>query len=259
MAEIVSPQTSRNILAHRTLPTSDRLGATIPNDVDAKSVATQWFSNFTKELEAKNAQGVASLVLDDAFWRDMLAFTWDFRTFEGSARIRQFLADVLPDSGIASLQLSDQYLSVERPYPDLAWIQAMFNFETTVGKGTGVFRLVPTANGEWKAHVVYTLLEEIKGHPERVGPLRDFVPNHGMWPEKRRREINFEDREPAVVIIGAGQAGLDLAARLKLLGVHTLVVEKQPRIGNQWRGRYEALCLHDPVCEYYFHYEVKRY
>lgn len=242
----------KNILQQRTLPTSDRLGATIPDDVDAKAVAGEWFSGFARALEAKDAQDVARLMLDDAFWRDVLAFSWDFRTFEGDARIRQFLGDVLPNAGVSSLRLSDQYLTVERPYPDLAWIQGMFNFETSVGLNTGVFRLVPTQSGEWKAHVVYTLLEELKGHPERTGPLRDFVPNHGMWPDKRRREINFEDREPAVVIIGAGQAGLDLAARLKLLGIHTLIVEKQPRVGNQWRGRYEALCLHDPVCEYCF-------
>ncbi|THG94933.1 hypothetical protein EW145_g8052 [Phellinidium pouzarii] len=100
---------------------------------------------------------------------------------------------------------------------------------------------------EWKGHVVYTNLEELKGFPERTGAHRDPVPNHGMWPEKRRRETAFEDREPAVVVIGGGQSGLEVSARLKLLGVPTLIVEKQPRIGNQWRGRYEALCLHDPV------------
>ncbi|KAH9931321.1 uncharacterized protein B0H18DRAFT_991152 [Fomitopsis serialis] len=32
-----------------------------------------------------------------------------------------------------------------------------------------------------------------------------------------------------------------------MLDVPTLVVEKQNRIGDQWRDRYEALCLHDPL------------
>jgi cation diffusion facilitator CzcD-associated flavoprotein CzcO len=51
------------------------------------------------------------------------------------------------------------------------------------------------------------------------------------------------------VIIGAGQCGLAVAARLKTLGVPTLVVDKHERIGDEWRNRYDALCLHDPVCK----------
>ena len=133
----------------------------------------------------------------------------------------------------------------------------MFSFETQVGLGNGIFRLIPVkpdanplgADG-WKAHTVYTNLEDLKGFPERIGPNRDAFPSHGMWPEKRRREIAFEDCEPAVIVIGSGQSGLNVAARLKILGVPTLVVEKRARVGDQWRGRYEALSLHDPVCEY---------
>jgi cation diffusion facilitator CzcD-associated flavoprotein CzcO len=109
---------------------------------------------------------------------------------------------------------------------------------------------VPTSDGEWKAHTVFTNLEDLKAFPEKKGALRDPEPNHGRWEEDRRREREFEDREPVVVIIGGGQSGLDLAARLKCLDVPTLVVEKNPRIGDNWRNRYEALCLHDPVCEY---------
>jgi len=51
-----------------------------------------------------------------------------------------------------------------------------------------------------------------------------------------------------VIIVGGCQSGLELAARLKYLGVKTLVVEREARISDRWRKRYEALCLHDPVC-----------
>jgi len=49
------------------------------------------------------------------------------------------------------------------------------------------------------------------------------------------------------LIVGGGHSGLGVAARLKALGIPALVIEKNGRIGDNWRTRYEALCLHDPV------------
>lgn len=37
------------------------------------------------------------------------------------------------------------------------------------------------------------------------------------------------------------------AVRLKQLGVETLIVDRNPRIGDNWRYRYHQLVLHDPV------------
>lgn len=34
-----------------------------------------------------------------------------------------------------------------------------------------------------------------------------------------------------------------------MLGINALVVERHQRIGDNWRKRYAALCLHDPICE----------
>ncbi|TFK48079.1 FAD/NAD(P)-binding domain-containing protein [Heliocybe sulcata] len=177
--------------------------------------------------------------------------TWDFRTFQTKPRIRPFLQSRLGTSKITSLSLNDSTVQLERPYPDLAWVQALFTFEAAAGKASGVVRLVPvlTSNGrlEWKAHTVLTNLEGLRGFPEKIGSLRDQLPNHGKWLEKRRREIEFLDEEPKVIIVGAGQSGLEIAARLKYLDVPALVVERHPRIGHNWRTRYEALCLHDSV------------
>ncbi|MCU1565402.1 MAG: FAD-dependent oxidoreductase, partial [Pseudarthrobacter sp.] len=49
------------------------------------------------------------------------------------------------------------------------------------------------------------------------------------------------------VIIGGGQGGIGLAARLRRLGVPTLVIEKNQKPGDSWRNRYKSLHLHDPV------------
>ena len=54
------------------------------------------------------------------------------------------------------------------------------------------------------------------------------------------------------MIIGAGQSGLDVGARLKFVDIPTLILDKNPRVGDQWRNRYKALCLHDPVCTSFY-------
>lgn len=249
-------------LSGRSLPTLDKSNATVPQNVDAVAVATSWLHIFGKLVEAGDATGAAALLVEDAFWRDTLALTWEFRTFEGTEAIAQFLKDQLSVTSFSKLVIRPGSPGLQQPYPDLAWVHAMFTFETAVGIGSGIIRLVPISSGAaasgatgWKAHTVYTNLEELKGFPERVGPNRDFLdflPGNGLWPEKRRREIAFEDSEPAVIILGGGHSGLEVAARLQLLGVPTLVIEKHARVGDQWRGRYETLCLHSPVCEYLF-------
>ncbi|PCH33003.1 FAD/NAD(P)-binding domain-containing protein [Wolfiporia cocos MD-104 SS10] len=228
-----------------TLPTLDRLGASLQPDVDVQKVASEFFRAFAQHVSANNVEGITSLFLDDGWWRDQLALTWEFRTFHGVGKIRKFLADQLAGSGIALGGVRD--VALQQPYPDLAWIQAFFDFETSVGIGSGVFRLVPTASGIWKAFTMYTNLEDLKGFPEKIGIHREFLPNHGKWKRQREQERAFLDKDPEVLIVGGGQSGLDVAARLKWLGVPALIVESSPRIGSQWRGRYEALCLHDPI------------
>ncbi|KLO18204.1 FAD/NAD-binding domain-containing protein [Schizopora paradoxa] len=229
------------------LPTLDRLNATVPADLDAKSVGSEWFKSFVAAVDKKDAAAASELFLEDAFWRDMLSLTWEFRTFQGQKTITKFLSATLDESGFSKLTLRLDSVALQHIAPDLAWIQGIFDFETKVGLGFGIFRLVPTSSGQWKAYIFYTNLEGLKDFPERVGASRDMARSRGQWPEKRRREIDFEDSEPAVIVIGAGQSGLDVAARLKVLGVPTLVVEKNARVGDQWRGRYEVLCLQDPV------------
>ena len=236
---------------HRAeLPTLERLGLSAPPEVDPAAVAQKWFESFSDCVQRDDVDGIIGQLVDDAFWRDILAFTWDFRTFFSSNHIKRFLLDRLAISKISNLQLDAKSAALWTPYPDVAWIQAFFTFSTAVGTASGILRLVPTPNGEWKAHSIFTNLEGLHGVSELTGPLREQESKHGTWPEQRRRERECEgpDQQPVVIIVGGGQSGLELAARLKYLGIKTLVVEREARIGELWRKRYEALCLHDTVC-----------
>lgn len=230
-----------------SLPTLDRLKAIVPDELDSLKVARDWFSGFATHVVEADVKGVVELLVEDAFWRDMLSMTWEFRTFHGAKKIQTFLGDRLGALKFSNLVLDNRWVELQRPYPDIAWIQGLFKFDTSVGTCSGVFRLVPTSSGDWKAHTIFTNLEGLRNFPEKSGHLRNPLPNHGLWPEQRRREIECEDEDPKVIVIGAGQSGLEVGARLKYLGVKSLLIERQKRVGDQWRLRYEALCLHDPV------------
>jgi hypothetical protein len=242
--------TSNTDIQSAALPTLERLGVSVPPDVDAAAVAQKWFGTFANYVQTGDVDGILSQLVDDAFWRDILSLTWDFRTFFCHNHIQRFLSDRLSTSKLSDLKLDTNSATLGRPYPDIAWIQAFFTFSTAVGTGTGIFRLVLAPGGDWKAHTVFTSLEGLHGFPELTGPRREGESKFGTWPEQRRRELACDapDQQPAVIIAGGGQSGLELAARLKYLGVKTLVVEREARIGDLWRKRYEALCLHDTVC-----------
>jgi hypothetical protein len=197
--------------ADLALPTFDKLGARLAMPVDAPAVASTWFRAFSAALSARDAAAASALFASDSYWRDMLALTWDYRTFRAPDAIQTFLADRLAVVAPANLALDAAAPPVlERPYDDLAWVQLFFTFDSAVGPSSGIARLVPTAGGAWSAHTVYTVLEGLKGAPERTGTHRDPEPNHGLWVEKRRREVECEDEAPRAIVIGGGTCWLAL-------------------------------------------------
>ena len=124
------------------------------------------------------------------------------------------------------------------------------SFETEVARGYGLIRL--------KDGLIWTLLTtmvELKGtrkspaSPGRWGPSTASIRAPRAWKEEReaRPPRSAIETQPYVVIIGGGQGGIALGARLRQLGVPTIIVEKNERAGDSWRKRYKSLCLHDPV------------
>lgn len=245
-----------------TLPTVQSLGISPPQDIDPVKIAGEWLANFQIAISPDSTidvDKILTLFQPDAFWRDILSLTWDFRTFFGVSQIKSFLQDRIANPSFNDkTRLKDFKLEaagVKKPWENIEWIEALFTFSVgTWGRGDGVFRLVFTSEGAWKAYTIYTNLQSLTEYPEKIGALRDPFPNHGKWADERQKEAGFEGVEPYVLIIGSGQSGLDLGARLKFLDIPTLIVEKNARVGDQWRNRYQALCLHDPVCASFYYF-----
>ncbi|KAH0581215.1 hypothetical protein H2248_012332 [Termitomyces sp. 'cryptogamus'] len=121
--------TTENLVPEPPLPTLQRLDTTIPADLDAKAIGKAWFTTLALSVEVGDVQGVTKLFVDDGFWRDILAFTWDFRTFSGLTKITQFLVDCSKSPRpTAFASRDDAYLGLQRSYPDIAWINLFFDF-----------------------------------------------------------------------------------------------------------------------------------
>jgi putative flavoprotein involved in K+ transport len=209
-----------------------------------KDPIATWLEKFAKALANHDLGGAAALFGEACYWRDLVAFTWTLKTFEGRDEIKAMLAATLAGAKPAG------FVPLGQAVTENGVTDSWFGFETAAGRGTGHLRLK-----DGLCWTLLTTLQELKGHEEKAGHARERGVDHGVhpdrlsWLERRQREQNEigVSYQPFVLIVGGGQGGLALAARLKRLGVPALVIEKNERAGDSWRKRYRSLVLHDPV------------
>jgi putative flavoprotein involved in K+ transport len=222
----------------------------------ARRSATRWLRAFEAALASRDAARISALFHEESHWRDILAFTWHLTSVEGRDGIAERLAAEQTRTAARGFHLPPGRKPPRRVKRlGIDSVEAIFEFATADGRGAGIVRLSPAAEGcdATKAWLISTTLEALAGHEERTGANRPtgaaYSRNFGgaNWADVRRKAQAYDDREPAVLVIGAAQAGLSIAARLNQLGVDTLVVEKWPRIGDSWRRRYHSLALHNSI------------
>ncbi|MGO1318665.1 MAG: flavin-containing monooxygenase [Galactobacter sp.] len=223
--------------------TADQSGS--PN---ADALAREWLGRFESALSARDLDAASACFQAESFWRDLVAFTWNLTTVENPDGV----ADLLK---VNVERVSPHDLELEEP-AELAdgVLTAWFTFATAEGKGRGLARL-REEDGVFKAWTLLTSLQELAGYEEPRGVRRIKGAQHGAnpdrvtWSEQREQEAQALGRteQPYVLVIGGGQGGIALGARLRQMGVPALVIDKYDRPGDQWRGRYKSLALHDPV------------
>ncbi len=206
--------------------------------------AQTWLTEFGAALDHNDLPSAVALFCDECYWRDLLSFTWNITTQEGKAQIQAMLEATLSSVQPGNWQITGEATTEN----DL--IAAWFTFETAVARGKGYLRLKAG-----KCWTLLTTMTELKGYEEHCGPTRPAGAQHGVfknrktWLERKTQEEAELGTvtQPYCVIIGGGQGGIGLAARLKRLNVPTIIIEKNERPGDSWRKRYKSLCLHDPV------------
>ena len=222
--------------------------------VTAPADARAWLDSFGAALQARNAHAAAALFIADGLWRDLLAFTWTIDTIGGRDAIVAMLT-----KNLARTQPTNFHFPAKRTPP--RWvsragkdcIEAIFEFDTAFGSCHGILRLVVDQGGQFRAWTLNSNLQELRGHEELFkrhtseadDGIRDFGTHN--WLDRLKQQRAFADRNPAVLVVGGGQAGLAIAARLQQLGVDTLIVDRHRRVGDNWRTRYHSLVLHNEM------------
>jgi putative flavoprotein involved in K+ transport len=205
-------------------------------------------------LEARDPARLGRIFRTDGHWRDLVALTWGIGTVSGRDAAGAKLFEAAVRNGAYGFEIDPRRCpprDVDRAGE--AVVEAILRFETAAGEGAGVVR-IKRADAAGKDPQAWTLLtalhsladydeEMVRREREEPAFERDWRgPN---WLDRRREALQYADRDPTVLIVGGGHAGLTAAASLKALGVEALVIDRMARVGDNWRLRYHGLKLHN--------------
>ncbi|KAK4947993.1 hypothetical protein LTR10_013046 [Elasticomyces elasticus] len=206
--------------------------ARVPDDIDAASIAAKCVSNLNTLQPSSFA--------DSAIWRDLYALTGLPRTFLERDQILAVWKEVGAYHRPEGFSLVPGTARVMSFGPEIGWIQAMYRFETSgtpAAMCSGVIGVIPDEEGEWRIWLLTTVLEHFKGFPS---PDR--------FPEASGHNNDVTQTQPSdhyeCVVVGAGFAGLCMSGRLKALHVRYVTLERNARVGDNWRHRYDSLKFH---------------
>lgn len=212
----------------------------------ARARAQALLDTLNHALADRDAAAASHLFADECYWRDLVLLTWNLKTLEGRSQIADMLAAQLDAVAPVRFSLDEREAVEEADGMVSAWIVV----DTRHARGSGHVRIK-----DGRIWTLLTAAQELKGHEEPLGTRRPMGAEHGIrrgrqtWLERRQQEAKElgRDTQPFVLVIGGGQGGIALGARLRQLGVSHIVIDRQARPGDQWRNRYKSLCLHDPV------------
>jgi cation diffusion facilitator CzcD-associated flavoprotein CzcO len=223
---------------------------------DVSITAENWLAEFERAIAKPDEPALKKLFHPESYWRDVLALSWHLQTINGADAILRELKAQIGRATPRSFVIDPDRAAPRRvTRAGTVSIEAIFKFETAQGRGSGILRLIPDAadGNRLKAWTLLTALDELKGFEEQLGSARPRGQSYSRdfrgpnWLDLRKASAQYADCDPVVLVVGGGQAGLAIAARLRQLRIDTLIVDREARVGDNWRKRYHALTLHNQV------------
>jgi cation diffusion facilitator CzcD-associated flavoprotein CzcO len=216
----------------------------------AEETVTQWVRAFGLALTGGNDKALAELFLPDSHWRNLFGISWQLATSSGNETLCHELGRRASEVRASGFRVNTTALAPRSAVvAGREVIEAIISFDTINGPGTGAVRLVCPAHASPVAWTISTSLDFNRicdarsGNSAPVSHARDFAGSD--WFDQRQAEIAFDDREPDVLVVGGGHAGISAAVELKRIGLDALVIDKAGRVGDNWRLRYRGLKLHN--------------
>lgn len=221
--------------------------------INIRSEVDNWLKSFNESiLQQKNKDEsikiLSNLFFEDSHWRDILALTWKIQTVSGKSKIIEDLYNNFLDVSAKDFQI-DQERTPPREVirGGKSVIEVILKFNTKFGECEGIVRLYEDheEQRQFKAWSFLTALSELNNSNNKELEKYQNTLEGPNWLDKRNKDRLFNNREPEVIVVGSGQAGLSIAARLKQQDIDTLIVDKNERVGDNWRNRYHSLKLHN--------------
>ncbi|KAJ5594376.1 uncharacterized protein N7459_000584 [Penicillium hispanicum] len=225
-----------------------------PEQLDTATIVNEWLSSLTESLTQGRPGDLAGHFLEqESWWRDFVSLSWDIACHNGAEAICNYLGSSTTGFADAKADLPGPLQPQLADMGGLRFIQSGFGFKNKFGTGRGVLRLANVGPAQWKAWTVFTVLERLNGQDElelqraKEAEIQSSASNSSAQ----------TDGSPQVLVVGAGQSGLALAAHLQHMGLQYLVVDGAPRPGDSWQARYKTIKLHTPT--YTDHYPFLKY
>lgn len=193
---------------YRPFPTQP---ASISQVDDPVTIVSQTLTSLATALGKGDVEQVKGCFLaQQAYWRDVLAFTWHMRTFTDKSSIAPALVELakarFADGGdVIKFQLDEASVeeinaSIHCPIaasPKFKWIEGMFTFETNspAARCGGRVMLCPEEGGSWKIWALSTWVDDLVASPQDMDALKA--------PSQRKLEEEKEI-ETDVFILGGG-------------------------------------------------------
>ncbi|KAK2590851.1 hypothetical protein QQS21_011463 [Conoideocrella luteorostrata] len=233
------------------------LHESLDKETNPQPIVERWITSLTNCMSEKTAKNLEHLFIEESWWRDLVSLSWDFTSKYGPEAISQYLAESTAGLQKVEIVLSGALQPQLVDMMGMTYVQSGFNFQTTVGSGRGVVRLANVGLDDWKAWTVSTQLERLRGQ-EEMEPMRLRSPVIQQEPPNDATDdLKSRATDLQVLVVGAGQSGLAIAAHLQNLGLRHLVVEKSSQLGAGWRSRYDSIKSHTP--SYSDHYPFLKF
>ncbi|KAK7979622.1 hypothetical protein PG989_012079 [Apiospora arundinis] len=250
----------------------------VSDDDIATAKSRDILEGLNQALGVKDVDKIAQCFFaEQAYWRDQIALTWHLRTFSKrqviaaslleTSTLRRVTGDGFAIEGQAhfipalvrdlepSLYSVSWHISNREVVKTQQSIGFQFSFRTKNpgAKCSGRAMLLPSEEHDnglgdvkkrivWRIWVFSTWIDQLDLQPENEALLH--APG-------RQLDTAGEIIETDVLIIGGGNAAVSIASRLKAMNAESVMVERNPRAGDNWALRYDCLCFHIPTscCE----------